>query len=149
MYNDLEGGDFMLIVSNEKIVWNFGGTTISTDVEIEEHCFSTRNETWITFNPVIINEQQSITLGRFNFPIHENKTLDEHVLDAIVHELYLSYDFIDDYPHLDNFQSSEKYQYTDMGYDTYIRRYNKCFKLREVITRDWLDSIIVMKKLEE
>lgn len=145
----------MSTIISKQLSFNFSGITISADVEVvDDVVMNVPNgalyDTWITFYPILSKGEELFKMDRFKFMVDADKTIEEHTLESIVFELYRVYDFIDEYPYLEDYQqSAEGIFYKDRAYDKYISYRNDCMNLREFITKDWIDSILVMQKLEE
>ena len=128
------------------ISFNFSGIKIQLDLFIEYKDtmftqFGVGQETWLTFYPTIYHSEKSFTMGRFHFWFTDEKTIEDTSLDAIVESLYNVFDFIEQYPTIEVFLLEEK------KFHKYQEYRDKSIRLRELITRDWIDSITIAQKL--
>lgn len=155
LYNKVRSDEKVSITAHKQVSFNFSGITIIADVEVEDDVVMNAPngsffDTWITFYPIISKGEETFKMDRFHFIVDEDKTIEEHLLETVAFELYRTYDFIDEYPYVEDYQKTIDGRLYNSGvYDRYVGYCNDCLKLRDFITKDWIDSILVMQKLEE
>lgn len=129
----------------EKFQMNISDLTISADVQvIDKSDYDDRQDLWISFYPEFSDGKNSLKMGRYYFSIYESKTIESQVLDKIIKALYEAYNFIEIYPYFYDYR--RVYVVSD---DDYKKGREFCVQLRNMVTSDLVDSILVSQKLSK